>query len=558
MKLRIEPLAAVGIGSFLLCACAAFMGCDNSSVVVTDDQLDELTSRLSAEGSDETEQLAQASSRRRTMRQAQRQPVGTAVAPAAPAATKPAEPKKHEPLFVDWPRPEFVVMVTGQQQGYIEPCGCTGLANQKGGLARRQTFVRQMLLKEKRWPVVALDVGNQVRRFGRQQEIKFQMGVEGLKKIGYHAVGFGPDDLRLSVGELVAATAAEEGNDSLFVCANVAVLDESLTAKYRVVKAGNKTIGITSVMGNEERKKIQSDEILHTSAEEALKTVWPKLAAAKCDLYILLAQASLEESAAIAQKFPYFDVVVTGGGQGEPTYQPEKIPNTKSVMVQVGTKGMYAGVIGYFSEGNKRLRYQRVPLDDRFADSEDMLQLMSSYQDQLQEAGLEGLGLRPLPHPSGHEFVGSHACGDCHTTAYAIWKKTGHAHATDSLVNPGERSDIQRHFDPECLSCHVTGWNPQKFFPYKTGYESLEGSMAMHGSGCENCHGPGSAHVAAESGEIKATAAQIEKLRAQMRLPLAEAERRCIECHDVDNSPDFHVRGAFEKYWEKVRHEGKD
>ena len=43
-----------------------------------------------------------------------------------------------------------------------------------------------------------------------------------------------------------------------------------------------------------------------------------------------------------------------------------------------------------------------------------------------------------------------------------------------------------------------------------------------------------------------------------MRLPLAEAERRCIECHDVDNSPDFHVRGAFEKYWEKVRHEGKD
>ncbi len=489
-------------------------------------------------------------------------PVGSGVKATAPikqvANEAPADPKKREELFADWPRPAFVVLVTGQQQGYIEPCGCTGLANQKGCLARRDTFVKQTLLKEQRWPVVALDVGNQVRRAGRQQEIKFQMTVEGMKKIGYHAVGFGPDDLRLSSGELVAAVAAEDPSQSLFVSANVAVVDEGLTAKSRVIKAGTKTIGVTSVLGSEEIKKILSPEIIHISPEAALKKEWPKLAAAKCDMYILLAQASLEESTRLAQQFPYFDVVVTGGGQGEPTYQAEKIPNTKSLMVQVGTKGMYAGVIGFFIDGTKRLRYQRVPLDDRFADSPDMLQLLSSYQDQLKEADLEGLGLKPLPHPSGLEFVGSSACADCHTKAFDVWKKTPHAHATDSLVHPTERGDIQRHHDPECLSCHVTGWNAQKFFPYKTGYESLEHSVAMHNSGCENCHGPGSAHVAAESGEIKATAAGIEKLRAQMRLPLAEAERRCIECHDVDNSPDFHVRGAFEKYWEKVRHEGKD
>jgi hypothetical protein len=265
----------------------------------------------------------------------------------------------------------------------------------------------------------------------------------------------------------------------------------------------------------------------------------------------------LEESAALAKAVPNFDVVVTGGGQGEPTYQPEKIAGTKSVMVQVGTKGMYAGVIGFFTTGDKKLRYQRVPLDDRFADSPDMLELLAAYQEQLKEAGLESLGLRPVPHQQG-DFVGSQACADCHTKAFAVWEKTPHAKATDSLVHPGERTEIQRHFDPECLSCHVTGWNPQKFTPYKTGYESLEKSKAMHGSGCENCHGPGAAHAAAEAGEVKTTAAQLAKLRAQMRLPLAEAERKCMECHDVDNSPDFHVKGAFEKYWEKVKHAGKD
>ena len=42
------------------------------------------------------------------------------------------------------------------------------------------------------------------------------------------------------------------------------------------------------------------------------------------------------------------------------------------------------------------------------------------------------------------------------------------------------------------------------------------------------------------------------------RLAGSVAERRCIECHDVDNSPDFHKPGAFEKYWEKVAHSGKD
>ena len=275
-------------------------------------------------------------------------------------------------------------------------------------------------------------------------------------------------------------------------------------------------------------------------------------------MYVLLAQASLEESAELAKKFPGFDVVVTGGGAGEPTYQAEKIPGTKAVMVQVGTKGMYAGVIGLFADPKQKLRYQRVPLDDRFRDSPDMLQLLASYQDQLETAGLEGLGLKPLPHTSGHAFVGSKACADCHTKAFEIWEKTSHAQATDSLVHPKERTDIARHFDPECLSCHVTGWNAQKFFPFASGYESLEKSVAMHGSGCENCHGPGSAHVAAENGDVKLSKEKVEKLRAALRLPLAEAERKCIECHDHDNSPDFHVRGAFEKYWEKVKHTGKD
>jgi hypothetical protein len=220
---------------------------------------------------------------------------------------------------------------------------------------------------------------------------------------------------------------------------------------------------------------------------------------------------------------------------------------------------MYVGVIGVFDDATDRLRYQRVPLDDRFPDSPDMLALLASYQDQLKEAGFEGLELRPIPHPGGRTFVGAQVCGECHTTAYSVWEKTPHAHALDSLTHPGERSEIPRHHDPECLSCHVTGWNPQKYYPYKSGYLSLKDTPLMHHNGCENCHGPGSAHVAAESGEGNLDQAAIDMLRASMRLSLEEAKTsKCMECHDLDNSPDFHKPGAFDQYWMQVEHYGRD
>jgi hypothetical protein len=187
-----------------------------------------------------------------------------------------------------------------------------------------------------------------------------------------------------------------------------------------------------------------------------------------------------------------------------------------------------------------------------------MLDVLASYQQKLQELGLDGLGLRPVRHPMG-KFAGSESCADCHTQANAKWEETTHHHATETLVHPGQRSEVPRHYDPECLSCHVVGWNPQGYFPYETGYLDLEQSEDLHGVGCENCHGPGQAHVDAENGDIDATDEQLEQLRQQLRLKVDQgASQKCLECHDLDNSPDFHADGAFDKYWEKIAHPGMD
>ncbi|MBW3599789.1 MAG: hypothetical protein KY475_21280 [Planctomycetes bacterium] len=460
-------------------------------------------------------------------------------------------PPEEETLFGDWPKPEFVLLVTGRQHGYIEPCGCAGLTNQKGGLARRNTLYEQ--LQDKGWEVVPLDAGNQVRRYGRQAEIKFQVTAEGLKKMDYQAVALGPDDLRLSAGELMASVIDSGEYVSPFLCANASLYE--LTKTHRIIEAAGKKIGVTGILGSERLKKLQSDEVVKMSPEEGLSQVAPELEAAGCDLQVLLAHADLDEARSLTEKFPQFDVVVVAVGLGDPPTRPEQIGKTQFIVV--GEKSMHAGLLGVYDDPENRYRYQLVPLDKRFEDSDFMLKLLAAYQDTLQSEGLEGLGLRPIQHPSGYEFVGSSTCGECHTQAYEIWQTTPHHHATDAIVHPGERIEIPRHHDPECLSCHVTGWDPQGYFPYKSGYLDLEDSAHLHGNGCENCHGPGSRHVAAEMGELDLDDEAIAALRREMRLPLAEAEKKCLECHDLDNDPNFQKEGAFSEYWEQIKHYGK-
>ncbi|HZL91341.1 MAG TPA: multiheme c-type cytochrome [Pirellulaceae bacterium] len=462
---------------------------------------------------------------------------------------------KPPPLFDGWQKPTLALFITGQQMGYIEPCGCTGLANQKGGLARRATLLKQ-LREEKGWQVVPLDVGNQVRRYGRQSEIKFQRTAEALRMMGYRAVSLGADDLRLTPGELFAGTNPDE-KPSIFTASNVAILDRMYTPPWQVVEAAGRKIGVVSVLGDSLRKKIEGDEIVHEPAAESVRAAAEKLKADGCGLLVLLAHTSLEESRELAKAARNFDLVITAGGLGEPTLEMEKIPGTKAQMAQVGTKGMYAGVVGIFDDPQMPLRYQRVPLDSSYPDAPEMLKLLADYQEQLRREGLAGAGASEQPHPSGRKFVGTAKCGECHLKALAVWEKTPHAHATDSLVRPTTgRGDIPRHFDPECLSCHVTGWEPQKFFPFRSGYLSLEKTPHLQHNGCENCHGPGSAHVAAEEGEGKPNEEMIARLRESMRLPLAgdKAKHKCLECHDLDNDPHF----KFEEYWPKIEHVGKD
>ena len=126
-----------------------------------------------------------------------------------------------------------------------------GLENQKGGLKRRFTFLKQ--LREKGWNVVAMDLGGQETRTGVQAVRKVDFTYAALMKMGYAVVGFGPGELKLGVDLTQIVINLNEATNPL-ISANVSLDNFSgpLNKLYKIVDVGGMRIGIISVLGKKE------------------------------------------------------------------------------------------------------------------------------------------------------------------------------------------------------------------------------------------------------------------------------------------------------------------
>ncbi|MGD0383115.1 MAG: hypothetical protein ABSA77_06300, partial [Thermoguttaceae bacterium] len=251
------------------------------------------------------------------------------------------------------------LVITGVIEGYIEPCGCAGIDRMKGGMSRRYDLYKT--LRSQGWPVVGLDVGGLARGFGREAEIKFQTLVDAMRKTGYDAIALGASDLHLPAGEIAAAAANINGQQSPFVSANVGLFsfDSGMTSAYRIISRGGMRIGVTSVLGKTYQKEIKNNEIEMLDPEAAIQKILPEMKQ-QAEYLVLLAHATKDETIALARKFPDFNLVVTSDGQPEPpdTDKLPIIPGTKTVYIEVGHKGTHAIVLGFYDDPQKKVRYQ--------------------------------------------------------------------------------------------------------------------------------------------------------------------------------------------------------
>jgi hypothetical protein len=484
-----------------------------------------------------------------------------------PVVVPPAAAPVHTPLdqlFVDWQKPKLLLVFTGFLDGYIEPCGCAGLDQMKGGLSRRHTFFKE--LEKKGWDVLPIDAGNLNKGFSRQEEMKFNFVIdEALRVMKYEAAGIGSRELLLPTDTLILYTVDTPGTPKRYTSANVALIEFSpdFVVPYRIFEKNGMKIGVTSVIGNTLLKEVNNEDIKYADAAAKLQEVLPKLDEAQCDKRVLIVHGTTEEINAILKTVPdKFDFVIPSDTPAEPPLKPSKIGN--SMLIEVGEKGRYAVAVGLYegvrsqeagssgrdtNSSNSSLRYERIPFDSRFESSKTVVGMMQLYQEQLEKTGLKALGIQTIPDERSAEhgkFIGTKSCMDCHEASYKIWQKSGHAKAWESLARTAKPA---RTFDPECIACHVVGWNPAQCLPYSGGFSNEKETPHLVAVGCESCHGPGELHSKAEQGSDEAAK---EKLRLVVRLPLGDdaAKKHCITCHDGDNSPHF----DFNTYWQKIVH----
>ena len=127
----------------------------------------------------------------------------------------------------------------------------------------------------------------------------------------------------------------------------------------------------------------------------------------------------------------------------------------------------------------------------------------------------------PVP-PADQTFIGVNKCSSCHFDKFSDWKKQQDKHAKAFDILPAASKT-----DPNCLSCHSTG------FGQASGFKTVA-DKALAGVTCEACHGPGSKHeeIAKPFATKKQKSAEEEKI-ARDSIYLMLPENVCVTCHSA-------------------------
>ncbi len=138
---------------------------------------------------------------------------------------------------------------------------------------------------------------------------------------------------------------------------------------------------------------------------------------------------------------------------------------------------------------------------------------------------------------SEHSYVGTKNCKKCHIKEWKSWSETKMAQ-TFEVLKPGERAeqkvaaglDPQKDYtkDPECISCHVTGYGKPG------GFESEETTPELLGVGCEMCHGPGGTYTQEGYMTLKNKEYKKESLVA-VGMVGEITEAQCKVCHNTES-----------------------
>jgi len=392
------------------------------------------------------------------------------------------------------------VFFTGSSLGRLKPCGCSG--GQLGGFERRPAVFSSVPAQKR----LLIDTGSLVEANSDQDLIKFDIIVEALGLLDYHAVNLTEQDFE------TAQNRGLLGSPAVRFISPHRTGDEVAAGFQRRYLLDTEYVTVSVLTFDVDRSPIEQIKEGFVPAEEGDKTI-NILIASRCDEAVVSSIAPLG----------VVDCVVCPSEAEEPMIIGS--PSRRPLVFSVGRYGRYicrlqiekARVRDRF-----KFKFTAMPVKGDLEPDADLVELYKGYQQIVRDRNLLARHPRYVLG-NGLTYVGSQACKECHDSEYEKWRETGHAHAYATLEEAGSQ------FDPECVVCHVVGMD------YESGFISAKETGHVKNVGCENCHGPGSEHVKT-SGEADFT----------------DTKSTCIDCHTPEHSGEY--AGDERSFEQKIIH----
>lgn len=425
-----------------------------------------------------------------------------------------------------------LLVFSGDLRGEIQPCGCAEEGDM-GGLLRRLTFFKQQLSNNPK--LLYFDLGNNFPEPSGQGDLKVSLIHASLKKMNPQVVLLGPNEWLNGLQSL--------DDDVPYLLSNQSGKLNLLNSK--TIKQGGLTLSVSGYLSPQLVYQNQNEESVILPVNSRLLSSWHEEALNENSSFRILLFRGNEVELDKFGESGIFDLIVVGSTNDNELQQVMEIKTPRKTYPMIPTKGQ--GLLtGKLTESGKLIPENKngVPaglsvtwLRGDFEDAPELEETFRAYDSAVKElffSNLERMEKQRKESP----FLGNEVCAVCHAESITVWGKSRHAHAFRTLENKG------KHFDPECLECHVVGLKPWKApetapesalkFEGGTGFLSLQTTPHLKNVQCENCHGPARAHL--ENNKVPPA--------------LQNPKSSCVGCHQGSHSPLFN----FETYWPKIKH----
>ncbi|MDF1536285.1 MAG: multiheme c-type cytochrome [bacterium] len=426
-----------------------------------------------------------------------------------------------------------------------------------GGLPRRATFLSNQ--RAKGLPDLTLDSGNIFAdRPPSEASLestleKAQLLVRIMSQLGYEAAAVGEMELYLGLENLRALS---EKASFRFLSANLTGPDGALLFdSHRVFRKGSLTVGVVGLTSAPSNQSLFEQRMGQSRVIDPVKAAADVVSGIRnrCDLVVVLSSLGYDQDLDLARAVNGIDIII---GAKNRRFMKKPVIEEGTMVTTGYFQGRAVGQITVTLQGDHRgwasreelafIRRQidtarervRTPGDEerlaRLLENQEKAQALTLYDADMVNltpdftgdpdvAGIisayrQGLNAKqPGGTTGGGEegpvrYIGAEKCRGCHEGRYRFWSRTPHRAALSTLALKDADAD------PDCVPCHVTGYERL------TGYWPKAPRRDLEGVQCESCHGIGSLHAATP------------ELHSLLHLPAAP---QCIDCHTEEQDDDF-------------------